>query len=362
MKEYAQKPEAVSRTPDADSRSSRQPSWEVILQTYAPKRKMEEGDSRPEGEGDGQGKDSLNSPRGVMQRAVENKKWDVTFPHAVAVEEFFNSFDRQASEAFRYVVSVPGLGALAGLNGYTRLWMRLWTDYLGGGRPPLMAAAFGYVIETLVCHSLSGFRPAPPAGYNFVMQLVAGGTRPDVVLMQGTTQIAWLDLTASGSTDHIFAKEGWNEKISMYAEVTYPSLTPEHMELMRANRMNTGFLSPEEFEERVKAERIIYARNKKHWENLGKTHFSRTSCSREIPHPRLWLDDQFRNFIKSKLQRYFGIPDIDMKMIPSILIAMRVDPVTWKYTTGYSQSEGAGDAWLTDHAPAPVDMEEMEVE
>lgn len=348
MKEYMQKPESVSRTPDVSSHSFEQPPWEVILQQYAPEQRVGE-------EGGNQGKNGLDSDRGVMQRAVENAKLDKTSAHAVAVQKFFDSFNQKATDAFQYVLSVPSLGGLAGLNGYTRLWVRLWTDFLQGRPSQLMKAAFGYVIETLVCNPLSGFMPIPPSGYNFLMQLPVGGTRPDVVLVHGTTQITWLDLTASGSADHIFSKEGWDKKIPMYAEITYPSVSPSDVELMRKNKGNTGSITPEEFWKKVEAERIIYKRNKEYWVNLGKTQFSRTNYKEEIKHPSWWSEEQFRTFIKSKLELYFKIVDIDLKMIPNILIAMKVDPGTWKYTTGYSQSEGAGEAWLTDHAPAPVD-------
>ena len=40
-----------------------------------------------------------------------------------------------------------------------------------------------------------------------------------------------------------------------------------------------------------------------------------------------------------------------MKLVPSILVAMNVPSAPWGFTTGYNQSEKAGEAWLIDHAP-----------
>lgn len=354
MKEYTGKSEAASRTLDSHPKASRQASWDVILQEYAARDKQTEEVTAVGEEKAGQAKSSLEGGSRPVQRQVANAKLEDGSPHRDAVITFFNSFDAQALKAYQYVLSVPSLGALAGLNGYTRLWIRKWMTFLGGGKPELLPAAFGYVIETLVCNSSSGFRPAPPAGYTFIMQLPVGGTRPDVVLMQGTTQIAWLDLTASESADHIFSKEGWDQRIPMYAEVTYPSLTPVDLQLMCKNKDNTGSIDPATFSRMVEREKIVYERNKAYWIQLGSENFTRTSCREQIPHPSSWTEEQFQVFIHTKLKTHFGGADIDMKMVPSILEAMGVSSTAWRYNTGFSQSEGAGEAWLTDHAPAPA--------
>ncbi|MBV8579626.1 MAG: hypothetical protein JOZ86_03240, partial [Candidatus Eremiobacteraeota bacterium] len=59
-----------------------------------------------------------------------------------------------------------------------------------------------------------------------------------------------------------------------------------------------------------------------------------------------------RNYIKDKLEAYFKQP-IDMKLVPSILLAMFVGSTSWGFQTGFSQSEKAGEAWLIDYAPLP---------
>lgn len=357
MKEHTNTFEAASRTLDSHPKASRQASWDVILQEYVARDKQEEeittlGEEKPV-----QAKSSQEGGSKPVQRQVVNKKVDSGSSHKQAVELFFNSFDAQAFKAYQYVLSVPSLGALAGLNGYTRLWIRKWMTFLGGGKPELLPAAFGYVIETLVCNSSSGFRPAPPTGYTFTMQLPVGGTRPDVVLMQGTTQIAWLDLTASESADHIFSKEGWDLRIPMYAEVTYPSLTAAAIQFMLANKAKTGTIDPATFSKMVEREKIVYDRNKAYWIQLGSENFTRTSCENQVKQEGLYWDHQFREFIHKKLINYFKIADIDEKMVPSILAAMGVSSTAWRYNTGFSQSVGAGEAWLTDHAPAPVGTE-----
>ena len=40
--------------------------------------------------------------------------------------------------------------------------------------------------------------------------------------------------------DHIFAKEGWRQKVGTFAEVTYPSLDAASLALMVQNKDNEG--------------------------------------------------------------------------------------------------------------------------
>jgi len=49
---------------------------------------------------------------------------------------------------------------------------------------------------------------------------------------------------------------------------------------------------------------------------------------------------------------------INEKLVPSILIAMNVNPAPWGFTTGTSGSEKTGEAWLTEHDPAAPDITE----
>ncbi|MGH4026200.1 MAG: hypothetical protein ACRDRV_16630 [Pseudonocardiaceae bacterium] len=294
----------------------------------------------------------------VVQRAIENESFreDIGVEEKANVQAFFTAFDAAVDAAYKYVISVPSLGAWVKLNGYTKLWGEKWADFLGGGRPKLMAAAFGYVIESLVSGD-TDFRPGPPPGCTVFTQVTSGGTRPDLVLRlkKGGHDLAWLDLTASGSVDHIYDKEGWGKKVGNFAEVTYPSLDPGALAFMVQNKDNTGALSQEDFEKRQKAAREAYEQHKSHWAAMGKEKYSVKANKRAIATlGRMNLEIKpglKRGLIKAKLETGFGTKIDDEKMIPSILSAMRVSPRSWAFDTGYSESERAGEAWLLDNDP-----------
>lgn len=358
MKEHTNKSEAASRTLDSHPKASRQASWDVILQEYAARdKRAEQGTAWGEGKA-GQAKSNLEGGSKLVQRAVVNKKVDSSSPHKGAVELFFNSFDAQTLKAYQYVLKVPNLGALAELDEHTKGWRNHWTKTAEAKKFQLLPAAFGYVIETLVCHPSSPFTLTGGKGYTFIMQFPAGGTRPDVALMYGSTPIAWLDITASASAGHIFQKEGWDLKIPMYAEVTYPSLTRSDWISLYKNKDNTDeTIDWATFKDKIAAQKIVYERNKAYWIQLGRENFTPKSCEEQVKREGLYWDYQYRKFIHNKLKNYFKIADIDEKMVPSILVAMRVSSTAWWYNTGFSQSVGAGEAWLTNHAPAPVGTE-----
>lgn len=303
----------------------------------------------------------------AVQRDIENQSFGKGIDAAdrEKAEAFFKAFDDAVNVAYKYVISVPSLGALVALDGHTKLWSLKWAEFLSGGRPKLMAATFGYVIESLVSGNTE-YRPGPPAGCTVVPQFVSGGTRPDLVLTlrKGGRQIAWLDLTASGSVDHIYDKDGWEQKIGIFAEVTYPSLDPGTLAFMVQNKDNKGVLTKEEFEERQEKARAAYLVRKRHWVNMGKERYSVGKHKRalaKIGSLIIQLDPSRKQaVIKDALKKDFGT-SIDEKMIPSILRAMMVSPGTWGFDTGFSESERAGEAWLVDNdttLPSPEEPED----
>lgn len=260
----------------------------------------------------------------AVQRDIENEFFRdcTTEVDKNNAKAFFAAFDAAVKAAYTYVVSVPSLGAWAGLNGYTRLWSEKWDEFLRGGRPKLMAATFGYVIESLVS-SDTEYHPSPPADCRVLTQWIAGGTRPDLVLQltKGGVQIAWLDLTASASVGHIFDKEGWDRKIGIYAEVTYPSLDPGDLALMKQNKANKGTLTKEEFEKRQNAARAAYRIQKDHWLKMGTDKYSVTALKGSIKRRggRMATDvkpELKRSLIKAKLERGFATEIDDEKNGP----------------------------------------------
>ncbi len=305
-----------------------------------------------------------------VQRAIENETYgeSVSDENRTKAGAFFKAFNTAVQNAYKFVISVPSIGAYKDLNGYTQLWCEKWGEFLTGGRPKLMAATFGYVIESLVSNDTSGFWPAPPSGCTVYTQVTSGGTRPDLVLRlkKGGSDIAWLDLTASESADHIFAKEGWSSKVGIFAEVTYPSLDPGTLALMVQNKDNTGELSEEEFKKRQEIAKALYEKRKAAWWKMGtekysakalkgKFHASLVSKGFASKGIKMLVDTRpelKREFIKGELESGFKTTIDDPKMIPSILAALGISPVTWNFTTGFSASERAGEAWLVDNDPS----------
>ncbi|GIH92779.1 hypothetical protein ACFFMN_06400 [Planobispora siamensis] len=288
--------------------------------------------------------------------AVENAQYDRNNPdNSELAKAFFQEVDRATQQAYLHAVSVPSLGPLTGLNGYTRRWGEMWADFLQGKAVMCMAACFGYVIETFVSDQRSGLAHRIPDGYTVTPQMTHGGTRPDLVLAEKSgREIAWVDLTASQSVDHIFDKAGWSKQISIFAEVTYPSLDPQSLTLMRQNKDNTGTLSQQEFDQRIKQAAETYAQVRKEWLSIGEImslKFLGDEIGRSAEEQR--LNPEIRqDHISEEIRWYFNLPvPPDKKLVPSILTALGVRPASWGFTTGYPASQRAGETWLIDNAP-----------
>ncbi|HBL58426.1 MAG TPA: hypothetical protein DDZ80_07880, partial [Cyanobacteria bacterium UBA8803] len=307
----------------------------------------------------------------TIQRDIENETYnDINPTNITAAKLFFQAYNEAVQKAYTYATTVPSLGVYENLNGYTQLWVKKWNEHLSGGRPNLMAATFGYVIESLVSEPTSEFCPKLSGGYSVDVQVTSGGTRPDLVLRltKGTAHIAWLDLTASASADHIYLKDDWPSKVGNFAEVTYPSLDPAILAFMKQNKDNKGAISEEEFKLKLAKAKEEYQVQKKQWLKIGRQFLYSnlvnevtardkiTKKTRKVPKELQRLNPAIpREFIRKQLDKYFDTEEpIQEKMVPSILKAMGVNPTTWGYTTGYNVSEKAGEAWLIDN-PVTLD-------
>lgn len=298
---------------------------------------------------------SLNAGRtpGIAQREVVNKKVkEEDLDKIRDIETFFTNVDTATQNAYKYVVSVPTLGAYAALNGYSDQWSTSWAAYMGGALPSLMAAKFGYAIETLVSHSSSEFVAKAPSGCGIATQVAVGGTRPDLVLTRDGAHLAWADLTAANSGGHIFDKDGWEQKIDNFAEVTYDSLDLATMTLMRGNNTNTGALTTAELQQRKEASRLAHLANQQSWYTFGER-FKKSNCTLPMNREHYLLNPTaLQAFIQQKLKTDFGLAaDIDLAMVPSILAAMGVSASAWGFGIGYTGSVAAGEAWLLDNPP-----------
>ncbi|ARU63670.1 hypothetical protein CBW65_23600 [Tumebacillus avium] len=301
-----------------------------------------------------------------IQRDLESEEYNTDNEDNIkSAKTFFANYNTAVQRAYEYVLSVPSLGAYANLDGYTQLWITKWNKYLNNEKVDLMAATFGYVIESLVSTDGSTFVPSPPANCTVLTQVTYGGTRPDLVLRPttGGGDIAWLDLTASNSAEHIYDKEGWRDKVEIFAEATYPSLNPGSLSFMKQNKDNLGTLDQEEVKKRLAIAQEAYRVRKAEWLELGQN-FTYTTLKDEVakvkPLPVQKLDARVRqNFIHQHLMEYFGA-ELGIKMVPSVLTALGVDPKGWHFTTGFSVSESAGESWLVDH-PLAVETEDTEM-
>ncbi|GIJ26856.1 hypothetical protein Vqi01_20180 [Micromonospora qiuiae] len=288
----------------------------------------------------------------AVQRAIENARYGTDDPERIkAAKEFFALVDGRTQAAFRYVLTTPSLGAFVALDGHTALWSKLWNGYLATGDTQGLAAAFGYVIETLVSNPSSAYYAKAPDGYAILPQVTKGGTRPDLVLAKDGQQIAWVDLTASNREGHIFDKDSWDRHIAIYAEVTYDSLKAEHRATMVANKDNTGTISAEELEARLAAARKRYEKLRVYWKAVGTgLRFSGWKAQvRDSEGLKTYdmLDLQSERkipYILELLRNQFGIADLDHDTAANILVALQVDPTRWGLLG--SSSVGAGEAWL----------------
>ncbi|MEO1051222.1 MAG: hypothetical protein AAFX87_11375 [Bacteroidota bacterium] len=122
------------------------------------------------------------------------------------------------------------------------------------------AARYGYAIESLACSKAGALTAALPVGCSYQLQASRGMTRPDIVVRHVTDgEIAWLDITSSGSKGHIDRKtgSGWQTK-KYVAEILYDPLNPSDI--------GTGTMS---IGAKV-ARRNAMKRRIKVWENVQK--------------------------------------------------------------------------------------------
>lgn len=168
-----------------------------------------------------------NPGEGPIQRAIEpfQETADADQPE---VKGFVGRLDGVMQAVWAQLISRRLKPAEKGIDGYTERWDKLLGIYLAHPTPDnaaLMPAAFGYVMESVVCKMRM---PGIGAGLSIHLQETNGNTRPDVVLKKGETDVAWLDLTASESKGHILKKSGggWSSRPHVY-EITYPSISAE---------------------------------------------------------------------------------------------------------------------------------------
>lgn len=159
---------------------------------------------------------------------------------------------------------------------HLRLWYDMASDYVNNPvqKPKLLNARFGYAIETLACIELGdAFED-----FELKYQITHGSTRPDIVVCtEDGDELAWIDITSTGSEGHIAEKvgAGWKRKPFVH-EVLYDALDPTDLSSNSNNPYlkKLGEFVEEENDivrsEKLKTKRLIAGRmdrfaNKREW-------------------------------------------------------------------------------------------------
>ena len=175
--------------------------------------------------------------------------------------------DNTVQLAARTVAKNP---TLAGIQpsygkGYLDLWRKTYAEILADPvtENGFLPSRLGYAVETMAIHLLQGKRIG---NYSISTQVTSGATRPDIVVSQNGSVVAWLDITAANSVGHIYMKQGgqWDNINKVHVgEILYPSLAnPFNLASFRAWQEQFGALSEAEQAELVKAQAAAAADQK----------------------------------------------------------------------------------------------------
>lgn len=253
----------------------------------------------------------------VAQRVISEQK-NVEDAYKTDFNAYLNELDKATTKAYFYLLHYPTLDKYKTLDGHTEYWVEVWDSYMKGTFKDmgLLSAAFGYAVESLATLI---YLPLPEGGLSISLQGIRKGTRPDVVLKDGSKDVGWLDITASGSKGHIWGKQGWEGKQIHLGEVTYPSLNPEVIkDNVQHNRQYDDNTDPKEVMHRVNYFKFIQNIRRKHWENIGKKYFSTPYNSK--------VKTIKQRYIRQRLADYLGLNfrDLPPQKTVSLLYAMRV--------------------------------------
>ena len=166
------------------------------------------------------------APGGAVQRqAVPYHDQSSTNPafvkHSATVTKLASAIDQLVTEARAMALDWRSLAQHS--EPHVKNWAQDAQKYFDdpSTTPAFMHARFGYAIEALACARL----PASDGGLAVSTQIAKGATRPDIVLFDDQSDVAWLDITSSDSARHIFGKDhaGWKNRPFVY-EILYQPL------------------------------------------------------------------------------------------------------------------------------------------
>ncbi|MFE9573560.1 DUF4157 domain-containing protein [Streptomyces sp. NPDC006692] len=292
-----------------------------------------------------------------VQRLVPHRK-DANDGDAAAQQAFdacVTALDTAVQGAYDYVVSYPALGTLGQLDGHTLHWTEVWAEFVAGTRGSV-SKEFGYAVESLATYEMA--KTSMPAGYHIALQQVYGGTRPDVVLYgPGQQCVAALDITASNSAGHIFAKDNWDTRFSRFAEITYPSLDPATRMLMRGRGNATGPVSADvlaEYQEAAAERRRQLALRcleiKQDFENTVNPVIRANRTAIDL-NPQYGVEVVV-NWLRSGRFDVDNADGLD-KTASCVLATLGINGVSYGFAAGYTANVARGESFLlgADHQP-----------
>jgi len=274
--------------------------------------------------------------RDAIQRAVPHERPAATTPYP-GVSSYVTACDAAVQKAYNYVLHVPTLGPYKDWDGYLAQWAETWDEHTKGNPHPMMAAHFGYAVESM---ATLVYLPPPPAGLVTELQAPRPGTRPDVVLKEGSTDHLWLDLTAQASASHIWDKAGWRTAQHHVAEVTYPSMDPTHF---NPTPNYSDDVDPLDMQHRKFWAGEIHKIRQQTWLALGK----QFQAPKQRRDPVL-KDTELPQMILAKLQAHFDTA-FDLQTAASVLTVMGVNPATHRIIAPVSRARGT--AFLLQNDP-----------
>lgn len=201
------------------------------------------------------------SKKELLSRDNNRKDPDlVADPSAIndvqAVAEYIDNMVQLAARTIAKNPTLAGIQPSYG-KGYLDLWRKTYAESLAAPATEngFLPTRLGYAVETMAIHLLQGKRIG---NYSISTQVTSGATRPDIVVSQNGSVVAWLDITAANSVGHIYMKQGgqWDNINKVHVgEILYPSLAnPFKLASFQAWQAQFGALSEAEQAELVKAQ------------------------------------------------------------------------------------------------------------
>lgn len=275
-----------------------------------------------------------NTSKKTLQRKI-SVKVNKEDKYKGEFNNYLDALNKAVQKAYFFVIHYPDLKSYAQLDGHTEHWVEAWKNFSSGKEKGqgLIKAAFGYAVETL---STIIYLGNPGGGLTSELQGIRGGTRPDIILKDGDTDVGWLDITASESEGHVWKKAGWITKDINKGEVSYPSLDPQIIkDNVENGRQYDDQTDPSTILQRVNYFKYIQAVRRAHWKNIGEKYFGTPLNSSNKEHKK--------QYIRKRLASYLNLDyyDLPPQVLGSVLYAMGQGIKKHGYNvTGLSKAKG----------------------